>query len=181
MWVRIPPNPAMDLWRNGRRRYVLVVSSFKHHIIGKSFALRSWKVEGCSRLRRRRWFTFTLLLTSCYLFLLAVVPDVSRLLEEWPSGRRQCTANASVVKSGSQVRILLLPQDTSHNGMYLFILSTQTQRLMIPIVKKCPNLVKDKYGEWCCKGTHVCYKTVCNSTLFETVLHLGASIHTITN
>lgn len=52
---------------------------------------------------------------------------------------------------------------------------------MIPIVKKCPNLVKDKYGEWCCKGTHVCYKTVCNSTLFETVLHLGASIHTITN
>ena len=153
--------------------------SFKHHIIGKSFALRSWKVEGCSRLRRRRWFTFTLLLTSCYLFLLAVVPDVSRFLEEWPSGRRQCTANASVAKSGSQVRILLLPQDTSRCGMYLFILSTQIQRLMIPIVKKCPNLIQDEKGHYFCKSTHVCYRTTCVSTIFETVLQLSGHLYCI--
>ena len=51
---------------------------------------------------------------------------------------------------------------------------------MIPIVKRCPNLAQDEKGHYYCKSTHVCYRVVCLSTLFDTVLYLGAELHHIT-
>lgn len=50
---------------------------------------------------------------------------------------------------------------------------------MIPLVKKCKNLTIDKRGEASCKSTHICYRSVCFSDMYLTVLHLGAYIHCI--
>jgi len=50
---------------------------------------------------------------------------------------------------------------------------------MIGLVKKCRNLKTDRFGHDYCQSTHVCYRTVCESNMFVTVLHLGAYIHTI--
>lgn len=48
---------------------------------------------------------------------------------------------------------------------------------MSAIVKKCPKLRKDRSGQWFCCSTHICYKTVCYSSLFETVQHTnGATV-----
>lgn len=50
---------------------------------------------------------------------------------------------------------------------------------MIPFVKKCRNLRTDRFGQDYCNSTHVCYRTVCESNMFTTVLHLGAHIYTL--
>lgn len=50
---------------------------------------------------------------------------------------------------------------------------------MIGLVKKCRNLKADDFGNCFCSSGHVCYRTVCESNMFVTVLHLGANIYTI--
>ena len=50
---------------------------------------------------------------------------------------------------------------------------------MIGEVKRCRNLSKDSHGHNFCRSSHVCYRQVCSSDIFETVLHLGAYIYTI--
>nr|DAW03027.1 MAG TPA: protein of unknown function (DUF1924) [Caudoviricetes sp.] len=52
---------------------------------------------------------------------------------------------------------------------------------MIGLVKKCRSLKIDRFGVYYCSSCHVCYRTVCESNMFVTVLHLGSNIHTIRN
>lgn len=44
--------------------------------------------------------------------------------------------------------------------------------------KKCHNLVSDRNGGYYCKSTHVCYKSTCYSSIFETVTHQNGHIIT---
>ena len=52
---------------------------------------------------------------------------------------------------------------------------------MIDMVKRCHHLYRDKDGDYRCRSTHICYKTVCLKDMFTTVLHTPGHIETITN
>ena len=38
-------------------------------------------------------------------------------------------------------------------------------------VLKCKNLRIDPHGNLDCKSSHICYRSVCYSNIFETVIH----------